>query len=402
MAFTREDLTRFQAESLGDKFQRSLAKVSEWYSVWNHEVYVSFSGGKDSTVLADICAQWCQIIGKPLHLAFVNTGLEYPEIRQFVNFYAQWLRNRYKIEVTLDILRPKMRFDEVIKKYGYPLISKEISQNIYEGRGKPETRAYKKFDADSEVAKRCNGQFSLAKWKPLLDSDIPISHMCCAIMKKNPAKQYEKTTGRKPLIATLAEESRLRAARWMKHGCNAFDNVRPLSVPMSFWTEQDVLRYIKEENLPIASVYGEVVEEGGKLVTTGCERTGCMFCAFGCHLEKSPTRFEKLKETHPRQYQYCISGGEYGWSAKVKSSSKWKIFDFVKENGEKMTPGEIDSFVEEHRSDEKYRFERVWMPNQQGLGLGHVFNELNYMYGADFIKYQSRSEWLDELLEVCK
>lgn len=396
--FTREDLKRFQAESLGDKFQRSLAKVGEWYQRWNNEVYVSFSGGKDSTVLADICARWCKITNAILYLVFVNTGLEYPEIRKHVEFFAQWLRDRYEIEVVLEIFRPEMRFDEVIQKYGYPLISKEISQSIYEGRGKPSTRSYQKFVEGSKVASRWKGQFSLAKWKPLLDSDIPIAHHCCGVMKKKPLKKYEKKTGRKPLIATLAEESRLRATEWMKHGCNAFDNVRPLSVPMSFWTEQDVLKYIRDESLPIASVYGEIVEQDGKLVTTGCERTGCMFCAFGCHLEKSPTRFERLKETHPRQYEYCIGGGEYAWSAKVKTSSKWRAFNFVKENGEKMSPDEIESFVETHRTDEKYMFSKVWVPNRQGLGMGHIFDELNYIYGEGFVRYMSRSEWLDRLL----
>lgn len=360
-AFTKEDLKRFQAESLDDKWQRSLAKIGEWYARWYNEVYVSFSGGKDSTVLADICAFWCKCIGATLYLVFVNTGLEYPEIQKFVKEYAQYLRDKHEIEVVLDIIRPEMRFDEVIKKYGYPLISKEVSQNIYEGRGKPSTKAYKKFVEDSEVAKRYNGQFSLSRWKPLLDSDIPISHHCCNVMKKKPAKKYEKTTGRKPLIATLAEESRLRETKWIKHGCNAFDAVRPLSVPMSFWTEQDVLLYIKQEKLPIASVYGDIayefepeqmrIEDFGiscgaaeRLCTTGCYRTGCIFCAFGCHLDRSPSRFEKLKETHPRQYEYCIGGGEYT------------------EDG-------------------------IWQPNKEGLGMGHVFDVLNSIYGEDFIKY---------------
>ena len=86
---------------------------------------------------------------------------------------------------------------------------------------------------------------------------------------------------------------------------------------MSFWTENDVLQYIAENNLSICSVYGDVVEDYGEQVegqlsfiapceekykTTGCKRTGCMLCGFGCHLEKSPNRFELLKETHPKMY----------------------------------------------------------------------------------------------------
>jgi hypothetical protein len=121
-----------------------------------------------------------------------------------------------------------------------------------------------------------------------------------------------------------------------------------------------VLHYIKKYNIPIASVYGDVVyetepdqmriEEYGiencgtePLCTTGCDRTGCIFCAFGAHLEKE-SRFERLKQTHPRQYEYCIGGGEYD------------------ENG-------------------------IWKPNKQGLGMGHVFDELNKIYGDGFIKY---------------
>ena len=79
--FTKEDLKEFQTESLDDKIQRSIAKISEWYSYWNNEVYVAFSGGIDSSVLADLCAKWCKIVKKPLYLVFSNTGLEYPEIK---------------------------------------------------------------------------------------------------------------------------------------------------------------------------------------------------------------------------------------------------------------------------------------------------------------------------------
>ena len=126
-------------------------------------------------------------------------------------------------------------------------------------------------------------------------------------MKKSPAKKYERETGRKPYIATLAIESQNRATAWKRHGCNSFDTPRPTSQPMSFWTEQDVLEYIRRYNLKIASVYGDIVEnDENKLYLTGCDRTGCVFCMFGCHLEKSPNRFERLKETHPKLWEYCM------------------------------------------------------------------------------------------------
>ena len=156
----------------------------------------------------------------------------------------------------------------------------------------------------------------------MLEAPFDVSNKCCMVMKKQPAHKYAKNTGRKPMTATMAAESKLRASNWIKHGCNVFESKNPISNPMSFWTEQDVLLYIKENNLPICSVYGDVVtdyksmgqcenqmsladygifdNERPLLKTTGCSRTGCVLCGFGCHLEKEPNRFQMLKETHPK------------------------------------------------------------------------------------------------------
>lgn len=345
MKRSKEELKMLQALPLEIKVAKTKLRIREWYEAWGGEVYVSFSGGKDSTVLLHIVRE----MYPDVEAVFVNTGLEYPEIQKFAKTFDN-----------VTILRPKMRFDEVIKKYGYPIISKEVSQNIYEARsGGKECRAYKKFEVGSEIEQRCNGRYSLVRHKPLLDSDIPVSHMCCMVMKKRPAKKFEKDTGKRPIVATMASESNLRTTEWLNSGCNSFDGKRQISKPMSFWTEQDVLQYIKENNIPVASVYGDVVEIGedgleyennlfgspsGKLKTTGCDRTGCIFCAFGCHLEKGESRFERLKQTHPRQYEYCIGGGEYD------------------EDG-------------------------IWKPSKEGLGMGHVFDELNKIYGDGFIRY---------------
>lgn len=163
--------------------------------------------------------------------------------------------------------------------------------------------------------------YSQEKYKFFLEAPFEISNKCCNVMKKNPMHRYYRQTGRKPILATMASESRLRTQAWLKNGCNGFDLTTPTSTPMSFWTEQDVLLYIKENNLPICSVYGDVVidysamgqcenqmsfadygifdNERPLLKTTGCARTGCVLCAFGAHLEKY-SRFLMLKETHPK------------------------------------------------------------------------------------------------------
>lgn len=127
-------------------------------------------------------------------------------------------------------------------------------------------------------------------------------------MKKKPFKQYEKNSGKVPYVGTMASESMSRYRAWVQTGCNAFNSVQKQSKPLSFWTDQDILQYIVKYNLEIPSVYGEIVNNNGHYDTTGCKRTGCVFCAYGAHLEKEPNRFQQLAKTHPKLYSYCIGG----------------------------------------------------------------------------------------------
>lgn len=355
---TRDELQILQALSLDLKISMTKRRLRDWIGHYGENgVYLSWSGGKDSTVLRHIIMQdWPNV-----ESVFVNTGLEYPEIQAFVRA----AKDRGE---PVTILRPEMRFDEVIKKYGYPIISKRVADTLYYARkniaeGK-DTQRVRQL-AGSEMLRNGNpSMFNAKKYAPLVNVDFCISSMCCDVMKKKPLKVFQQKTDKVAITATTADESVFRKNRWLKHGCNAFDTKNPMSTPMAFWTEQDVLEYIKRYNVEIPSVYGDVVYERDPeqirlvdmenytvdcteicemLCTTGCDRTGCIFCAFGAHI-RGDERFLSLKETHPRQYEYCIGGGEYN------------------EDG-------------------------IWQPNKQGLGMGHVFDELNRLYGDGFIKY---------------
>ena len=347
---TIDELRILQALPLDMKIRRTQQRIREWVGYYGvDDVYLSFSGGKDSTVLAHIISK----MGLPIQKVFADTGLEYPEIRAFVKSFGDVI-----------MVRPKMRFDEVIRKYGYPIIGKEVAERVYNARrcissgGAMSSTTSNSQDNFPVKAKQLLGiggffskRYDFSKWEPLLDVDFQISHLCCREMKKKPLQGYKNK-----IYATMTEESFLRQTAWMKVGCNAFDSNHPRSAPMSFSTEQDVLAYIKAYNVPIASVYGEVVYDnkgqkyadtlcdcGGKLCTTGCKRTGCIFCAFGAGV-RGDDRFVRLKRTHPRQYEYCMEGGAY----------------------------DADG---------------LWKPTKQGLGMRHVINEVNKIYGKNFIRY---------------
>lgn len=149
--------------------------------------------------------------------------------------------------------------------------------------------------------------YDLRRYKFLYDAPFKISDQCCDVMKKSTAQRYHTQTGLYPIIATMTEESLLRQSTWLHQGCNAFEAKHPKSAPMSFWTEQDVLKYIKLKNIPIASVYGDVVDTPKGLATTGCSRTGCVFCLFGIKSDKKPNRIQRLAKTHPKLYDYCLN-----------------------------------------------------------------------------------------------
>lgn len=333
---TISDLYQMQSLPLSVKIRMTERRIKEWVDEFGIDgVYVSFSGGKDSTVLLHIARK----LFPNIKAMFVDVPTQYPELRDFAKTFDN-----------VDIVRPKIGFKEVCEKYGFPLISKEVSLKVSEAKRNKNGYAIKSFIPECNGGRK--GKYNLSKYKFLLYSKFDISNKCCDIMKKNPSKKYEKQTKRKPITGTMAEESMARTTEWIKNGCNAFNKKRVISNPMSFWTEQDVLLYIKTNNLPICSVYGDIVvdydaednvegqmdmselsEDMGifdlgnrPLKTTGCDRTGCALCGFGCHLEKSPNRFEMLKETHL---------GLYGLLDKMENNgiTYRQAIDWINEHG---------------------------------------------------------------------
>jgi len=384
-------LRQLQSLSLTAKVSMAEQRIMEWYKHFDGKVVISFSGGKDSTVLTHIVHS----LYPDVPLVFANTGLEYPEIQAFAK------------KMGAEFVRPKMTFSEVISKYGYPIISKENAGTIYYARKIRKStdseqveydsgKQYKSEDGTWEktswkdwrrqsllgVGHFSEGQSTLynkKKWLPLAqETQFLIGNQCCDVMKKWPLDNHIKKTNSYPIVGTLAEESKMREQAWCRHGCNVFEGKHKMSSPMSFWKEQDVLKYIVLKGIDIASVYGNIVatDVSGmqyspmpgvdcQLKCTGCSRTGCIFCMFGIHLEKGETRFQALARTHPKQYEYCMKGGQWVDNPKYdltapKYDGQWK----------------------------NWNPKKIWVPSKDGLGMKHVIEECNQIYGKDFIRYE--------------
>ena len=314
----KKQLQELRAMPLAQKVQTTVAKILEFYTRTNKKCYVSCSGGADSMVLHDICDRMYQngIIPTPIKVVFDDTGLEEPTVRATA--------------LSIDgvtVVKPQMSFYEVLKNIGYPIISKEVAECVVQARNNLENnnreRDIYRLEKLLGTAKQKDGSksnYNKEKYKPLLNAPFRISNECCNIMKKTPLKYLEEY----PIVGTMTEESILRENSWYKTGCNSFDK-KIMSRPLSFWTKQDTLQYIKEKNLKIAQCYGNVVEVdsnnnevikgcGTKLRFSGVQRTGCIFCGFGMHLDTlkgGTSRFELLRQTQPKLFDYCMRGGKF-------------------------------------------------------------------------------------------
>lgn len=279
--FIQSELIEKQSWPLEQKIEYTKILIQEWYDHWEGKVYLSFSGGKDSTVLKHIIKS----MKLDIPVVFVNTTNEWPEIISFVNSLGS----------SITKLKPLKTFREIITQYGYPVISKEQSQYIEE---------YRHTKSDKLKNKRkygTNGSFKISKkWFFLTKADFEVTSLCCNYLKKEPFKRYEKETKRKAIVGTMTHESELRKSSWLKYGCNSFNTTRPVSKPLSIWLEKDIWEYIQKYNIEISKVYDFM------------DRSGCMGCAFGLHLEKGENRFQMMERTHPKKWNFIINVLGYG------------------------------------------------------------------------------------------
>jgi 3'-phosphoadenosine 5'-phosphosulfate sulfotransferase (PAPS reductase)/FAD synthetase len=272
--YSRKELIRLQKLPFESKMILTKARIRQFYSLCHGKVYVSFSGGKDSTVLLHLVRS----IYPDVKGVFCDTGLEFPEIREFVKSFNN-----------IEIIKPERTFKTIIEEKGYPIISKEVAHAVDQIR-----RGCKGY------VKRFNGEVigrnDYRKYSYLLNAPFKISDQCCNEMKKKPFHKFNKRSGLRPMLGMMAQESFLRTQQWQLHGCINSRKGDEIANPMAFWTESDIYTYVKKYNICLAPPY-----------LMGYKRTGCVFCLFGAQSEKYPNRIQRLQRTHPKLYNYCMS-----------------------------------------------------------------------------------------------
>ena len=268
--------------ALDDKINDACHRIEELYYETDGKCYVSFSGGKDSTVLlalVKMCEELYTIPQGGIPAVFSNTGIELGVTVEFV----KWVKENWYPNVV--VIHPERSFDWVVKNNGKPIRSKLRSKLLDQYHTKP-TEACKSLLIKGETMSTKRP----AKKSRLADKDFHMLHQqfdihasweCCNVMKKHPMAKYETDSGKKGCaiglrmeeggVRELSAKNRVATNRKL---CTYTKGKTLYKMPIIDWSNDEVEQFIKKNNVPLSKAYTEF----------GFERTGCMACPYSSNL----------------------------------------------------------------------------------------------------------------------
>lgn len=269
-----------------------------------------------------------------------------------------------------DTKRPYSKI-EVIRKFGFPVLSKETAQKISHIQHPTEknktvrhaiitgeTGAYGGFRKNTRMKmsqkwlKKFGGPENETEGTDYQTAPFLVSDQCCYYLKEKPCDDFAKTSGLFPYMGIMASEGGRREKALMLNGCNYVTEKTKRSAPFAIFMRQDILLLAQEMNdwyqehwkefrpiigtdengndilgdpihleSTIPEIYGKIEEDDeGRLRTTKAQRTGCSMCGFGIHLEPRPHRFDRLRYKNPKEWEMWLNhicqderGEWYGW-----------------------------------------------------------------------------------------
>lgn len=237
-------------------------------------------------------------------------------------------------------LKPLMPKTKVIEQFGWPVLSKEIAgkisllqhpteknSTVRHAILTGETGAYGGYKTESrmQLSDRWLEKFGGADPEGAAQgyqaAPFLVSERCCYYLKEKPCDDWAKAHNSVPYLGLMASEGGRRQKSLMMHGCNFFGKSTTRSAPFAIFSRQDLLQLALDLQVPVPEEYGEIVRDAdGTLRTTKAQRTGCTMCGFGIHLEKRPHRFDRLRESNPKEWDFWMhrvckdaAGNWYGW-----------------------------------------------------------------------------------------
>ena len=243
-------------------------------------------------------------------------------------------------QIGVKSIRPYKTKTEIIKEYGFPVLSKEIASKIETlahptEKNKTVRHAIITGETGEYGGYRKGTRMKLPqRWLELFCgyenenegvnykiAPFKVSSQCCYWMKEKPCDDWAKEHNSVPFLGLMASEGGRREKSLMLNGCNYFGKSTIRSAPFAIFNRQDLLQLALDLKVPIPKIYGEIKKDyNGNLYTTLAQRTGCSMCGFGIQLEDRPHRFDRLRERNEKEWDYWMNkcctdeeGGYYGW-----------------------------------------------------------------------------------------
>lgn len=250
-------------------------------------------------------------------------------------------------QLGIEVVQPYKNKSQILQEFGFPVLSKEIASKIETlqnptEKNKTVRHAIMTGETGEYGGYRKNTRMKMSqKWLEKFGGyenetegtnyqipDFKVSSKCCYYLKEKPCDDWAKQHNSVPYLGLMASEGGRRQKSLMINGCNYFGRTTIRSAPFAIFNRQDLLRLAVELNVPVPEIYGGILQdENGQYYTPKAQRTGCSMCGFGIHLEKRPHRFDLLKESNPKEWEYWMfncckdnDGKRYGWS---------KVLDYI-------------------------------------------------------------------------
>ena len=267
--------------------QDRLQKIRQIINKYGEEnFYISFSGGKDSTVLSALVDM--AVPENKIPRVYANTGIELNMIRDFV-FEKQ------KQDERIIVIKPSVPIKKMLEEEGYPFKSKEHSNRV---------DIYNRYGMDCITVPRYLGEidgygtrYSCPKILRYQFTDefkehLKISDKCCLRMKEEPLAKWAKENNKTcRILGIMPSEGGRRATT----KCLAFRNngkflsFHPLVPVTKEWEDW----FIKEYKIDISDIYKEPYNR---------ERTGCKGCPFALDLQEE---LDMLQKYFPAERKQC-------------------------------------------------------------------------------------------------
>ena len=234
-------------------------------------------------------------------------------------------------QLGVECVKPLKSKVEVIKEFGYPILSKETALKIETLQNPTDknkiirhaimtgetgeyggNRKHSRMKLSQKWLNKFGGYENETEGTNYEKPDFKVSSKCCYYLKEKPCDDWAKAHQSYPYLGLMASEHGRREKSLMINGCNYYGKTTIRSAPFAIFSRQDLLQLALDLNVPVPEIYGKIERrENGELYTTGAQRTGCSFCGFGIHLEKRPHRFDRLRESNPAEWHFWMY--DQGW-----------------------------------------------------------------------------------------